>query len=164
MFTVTMAVMVAMAVAISATFGLEGRLYFREFCSETVEHFLDDMVGPNAKDMVSNFRRQMPISEMPGKTYELVGIFVSHLYNRFSGGLNLEPPPVLELQAVSVGHGNRFRKIEKDIFTLIRRQANAPAMARVKIEGESSCYFFFRPVPRGAMNRCVLHGHSQYRK
>jgi hypothetical protein len=29
MFTVTMTVMVAMVVAISATFGLEGRLYFR---------------------------------------------------------------------------------------------------------------------------------------
>jgi hypothetical protein len=67
------------------------------------------MVGPNAKDMVSNFRRQMPIAEMPSQTYELVGIFVSDLYNRFRGGLNLEPPPVLELQSVSVGHGNRLR-------------------------------------------------------
>jgi hypothetical protein len=76
-----MAVMVAMVVAISATFGLEGRLYFREFCSEAVEHLLDHVVGPNAKDMVSNFRRQMAIAEMPSQTYELVGIFVSNLYN-----------------------------------------------------------------------------------
>jgi hypothetical protein len=129
-----------------------------------VEHLLDHVVGPNAKDMVSNFRRQMPIAEMPSQTYELVGIFVSDLYNRFSGGLNLEPPPVLELQSVSVGHGNRFLKIEKDILTLVCRQANAPAMASFKIESESSCYFFFRPVTRGAMNRSVLHCHPQYRK
>jgi hypothetical protein len=164
MFTVIMDVMVAMAVAIGATFGLEGRLYFREFCSEAVEHLLDHVVGPNAKDMVSNFRRQMPIAEMPSQTYELVGIFVSDLDNRFRSGLNLEPPPVLELQSVSVGHGNRFLKIEKNILTLVRLQANAPAMARVKIESESSCYFFFRPVPRGAMNRSVLHSDPQYRK
>jgi hypothetical protein len=164
MFTVTMAVMVAMAVAISATFGLEGRLYFRQFCSEALEHLLDHVVGPNAKDMVSNFCRQMPIAEMPSQTYELVGIFVSNLYNRFRGGLNLEPPPVFELQSVSVGHGNRFLKIEKDIFTLVRRQANAPAMTRIKIESERACRLFFRPVPCRAMNGSVLHRHPQYRK
>jgi hypothetical protein len=93
-----------------------------------------------------------------------VGIFVSYFYNRFRGSLNLEPPPVFELQSVSVGHGNRFRKIEKDILTLVHGQANAAAMARVKIESESSCYFFFRPVPCGAMNRSVLHCHPQYMK
>jgi hypothetical protein len=164
MFTVAMAVMVAMAIAICAALGLEGCLDFREFCSEALEHFLDHMVGPNAKDMVANFRRQMPIAEMPSQTCELVRIFVPDLYNRFRGGLNLEPPAVFELQPVSVGHGNRFLKIEKDIFTLVRRQANAPAMSRVKIESESSCCFFFRPVPRGAMNRSVLHGHPQYMK
>jgi hypothetical protein len=164
MFTVTMAVVVAMAVAIGATFGLEGRLYFREFCSEAAEHLLDYVVGPNAKDMVSNFRRQMPISEMPRQTYELVGIFMSNFENRFGRGLNFETPPVLELQSVSVRHGHRFGKIEKDIFTLVRRQANTPAMACVKIESESSRYFFFRPVPCGAMNRSILHCHPQYMK
>jgi hypothetical protein len=63
-FTLAMAV-VAMAAAISATFGLEGSLYFREFCSEALKHFFDHMVGPDAKEMVSNFRRQMAIAEMP---------------------------------------------------------------------------------------------------
>jgi hypothetical protein len=166
MFTVTMAVMVGIgvAVAISATFRLEWSLNFREFCSEAVEHLLDHMVGPNAKDTVLNFRRQMSVAEMPSQAYELVGIFVSDLYNQFRGGLNLKPPSILELQSVSVGHGNRFRKIEKDIFTLVRRQANAAAMARIKIERESSCCFFFRPVPGGAMNGSVLHCHPQYRK
>jgi hypothetical protein len=109
MFTVTMAVMVAMAVAISATFWLEGRLYFREFCSEAVEHLLDHVVGSNAKDMVSNFRRQMPIAEMPCKTHELMGILMSDFDNRFRRGLNLEPPAVLELQSVSIRHGNCLR-------------------------------------------------------
>jgi hypothetical protein len=40
------------------------------------------------------------------------------------------------LQAISIGHRNRLRKIQKDIFALIRCQANATAMARVKIESE----------------------------
>jgi hypothetical protein len=56
------------------------------------------------------------------------------------------------LQAISIGHRNCFRKIEKDIFKLIRSQANAAAMARVEIESESARRLFVRPMPGGAMN------------
>jgi hypothetical protein len=56
------------------------------------------------------------------------------------------------LQAISIGHRNRVRKIEKDIFALIRSQANAAAMARVKIESEGACRLFRRPKPGGSMN------------
>jgi hypothetical protein len=38
------------------------------------------------------------------------------------------------LQAISVCHGDRFRKVEKHIFALIGSQPNAAAMARVEIE------------------------------
>jgi hypothetical protein len=56
------------------------------------------------------------------------------------------------LQAISIGHCDRLRKVEKDIFALIRSQANATAMARVEIERETACRHFARPVPGGAMN------------
>jgi hypothetical protein len=56
------------------------------------------------------------------------------------------------LQAISIGHRNRFWKIEKDTFSLIRGQANAAAMARVKIETESGRRLFLRPMSGGAMN------------
>jgi hypothetical protein len=55
------------------------------------------------------------------------------------------------LQAISIGHRYRFRKIEKDIFALIRNQANAAPMARVEIESERACGLFFRPMSGGAM-------------
>jgi hypothetical protein len=56
------------------------------------------------------------------------------------------------LQAVPIGHRNRVWKVEKDIFALIRHQANAAAMARVKIESERACRLFLRPMSGGAMN------------
>src|SRR5258708_9205395 len=62
------------------------------------------------------------------------------------------PPSIFKLQAISIGHRNRLRKVEKDIFALIRNQANAAAMARVKIESGSSCRLFLRPMPGGTMN------------
>jgi len=40
------------------------------------------------------------------------------------------------LQRIAIRHCNCFREVEKDIFALIGRQANAAAMARVEIERE----------------------------
>ncbi len=81
------------------------------------------------------------------------------LDKRLRSCLNLQPSPILELQAISIGHGNRLRKIEKDIFALIRRQTNAPAMARVKIERERSTAFSFGQCPAAPMNGSRVHRH-----
>jgi hypothetical protein len=70
------------------------------------------MVWADAKDLVLNFRRQMSISEMPDKAHKLMGILMPDLDERLRRRLNSEPPPVVELQAISIGHCNRFRKIE----------------------------------------------------
>jgi hypothetical protein len=146
-----MIVMAAVA-AISAAFGLEGALHLDKTRSEAAEHILDHMVRPDAKNLVSNFSRQMPISQMPGKAHKLIRIFMPDFDNGLRSGLNREPPPIFKLQAISVGHRDRFRKVEKDIFALIRSQANAAAMARVKIESESACRLLPRPQPGGSMN------------
>jgi len=120
--------------AVSAAFGLEGGLNLYKIRSEATEHVLNHMVGPNTKNLTSNFRRQMPIAEMPGKTHQLIGILMPDFNNEFRSGLNLQPRPVFKLQTISFGHRNCFRKIEKNIFAVIRSQANAPAMTRVKIK------------------------------
>jgi hypothetical protein len=150
--------------AVSATFRLERSLHLHEFCAEAIEHFFDHMVGPNAKNLVSNFSRQVAISEMPSKTDKLTGIVVSDFDNQLGSGANLQPPPVFQLQAISIGHSNRFRKVEKNIVSLIRSEDDAAAMARVEIESKSACRFFLRPMPGRAMNGSSVHGHPQYRK
>jgi len=88
MFIFIVVVMVAVT-AVSAAFGLEGGLHLYKIRSEAMEHILDHVVGPNAKNLVSNFSRQMPISQMPGKTHKLIGIFMPDLYNELRSGLNL---------------------------------------------------------------------------
>ena len=159
MLTVVMSVMVPLA-AIGTAFRLEGGHYFRKIRSETAEHIFDNMVGPESENLVSNFSRRMPISKMPGKAHKLNGIFMPCLDDEFSSGLNLQPPPILELQAISIGHRNRFREVEKDIFALIRSETNAPTMARVKVEDESACGIFLRPMPGCSMNRSTVNGHT----
>jgi hypothetical protein len=138
--------------AVCATFGLEGNLHPCKIRSQAVEHILDDVVGPNTKNLLSNFSWQVPVSQMPGQAHKLIGVFVPDFNNQLRSGLNLEPSPIFKLQAISIGHRNRIRKIEKDIVALIRSQANAAAMARVEVESERASRLFLRPLPGRAMN------------
>jgi hypothetical protein len=85
---VIMVAMVAVA-AVSAAFGLEGGLHLYKIRSEAMEHILDHVVRPNAKNLVSNFSRQMAIPKMPGKAHKLIGIFMPNLNNKLRSGLNL---------------------------------------------------------------------------
>jgi len=147
---VIMLVMMA-ATAVGAAFGLEGSPHVRKIRSQPMEHLFDHMVRPNAKNLAANFRRQMPISQVPGKARKLTGVLMADFDNELGSSLNPQQPPVVKLQAISVGHGNRLREIEKDVFALVRGQANATAMARVEIESDRACSFLVRPMPGGVM-------------
>jgi hypothetical protein len=153
---VIVVVMVAV-IAVSAAFRLEGGLHLYKKCSEAMQHILDHVVGPNAKNFVSNFGRQMAIPKMPSKAHKLIGIFMPDFDNKLSSGLNLEPPPIVELQAISIRHCDRFRKIEENLFALVSRHPDATAMAPLRVERQSVDRFFFRPMPGGAMDASGVH-------
>jgi hypothetical protein len=161
---------------VSAAFGLERDFHFYEIRSKTNEHILDHVVRPNAKNLVSNLGRQMPIPQMPRKARKLIGIFMSDFDNELRRRLNLEPSTIFKLQAISISHGNRLGKVEQDIFALIPSQANSASMARVKIESERAGRSFRRPIPGESMNGSAMsgiavngsvmrsHRHTQYMK
>jgi hypothetical protein len=138
--------------AVSAAFRLERGVHVYKLRSEAMNHLLDYMVGPNTKNLVANFGRQMTISKMPGKPHELIGFFMPDFDNGLRSGHDLQQSPIFKLQGVSIGQGNSFRKIEKDIFALIGSQANAAAMAPVEIESDRASRPFLRPVSGRAMN------------
>src|ERR1700740_86989 len=91
-----MLAMMAMA-GVSAAFGLERDLHPCKICSEAKEHILDHVVGPNEKNLISNFSRQMPISQMPREARQLIGIFMSDLDKELCRSLNLEPSAIFKL-------------------------------------------------------------------
>jgi hypothetical protein len=62
-----MIVMVMAVPAVCAALRLEGDLDLQEIRSKTAEHILDHVVRSNAKNLVSNFRGQMAVSQMPSK-------------------------------------------------------------------------------------------------
>ena len=152
--TCTVTVTVA---AVSAAFGLERSLRLFKVRSEPIEHSLNDVIRPNPEDLISNFSQQMPVPQMPGNTHELMWIPVPDLHNNLRSGLNLQQPAVVELQGISISHGHRFWKFEKDIFAVIRSEANAAAMACIEIKGNDAGRLLLRPVPCGAMNGTAEH-------
>jgi hypothetical protein len=159
MMPIVVVVVRVVVVAIGATLGLEGRRHLHNICSETMEHILNHMVRADAKNLFPDFRRQMPISKMPGNAHKLMRILMSDFDYRLQTRLNFEPPPVVELQAISIGHCNRFGKIEQDLFALVRSQTNTTAMPSIKIEGDSASGTFPWPVPGGAMNGGAVDDH-----
>ena len=122
------------------------------------------MVGANAKNRVTDLRRQMPVSEMPGKTCQLFGISMADLYDRLRCRLYFEPSPVMQPQPVSIGHGNRLRQIEKDLFALIRYQTDTPAVTLFEQKRDGSRGLMLRPAPGGPMDRRARLRPYQYRK
>jgi len=145
---------------VRAAFGVERGVHLSQICSEAVEHVLDDVVGPDAKNPIPDFSRQMPISQMPGKAHELIRIVMPHFDDRFRSGPNPEPSPIFELQAISIGHGHRVGEIEKDVLTLIHGQANATAMARLVVERERTGRSFLRPMAGGSMGGSARDGRG----
>ncbi len=144
--------MMIAGVAVRAAFRLERGLHLHKRRSEAVEHLLNHMVRADAKNLITNFSGQMPISQMPGNAHELMGIFVPDFDKGLRSGLDFQQSPVFKLQRIPIRHRNCFREVKKDIFALIGRQANAAAMARVEIERDRASRSFLRPVSGGAMN------------
>jgi hypothetical protein len=144
--TVVVFVIVVVA-AVRTTFGLKRGLHRYELRSKATEHVLDHVIGPDAKNVVSNFSRQVSVSQMPRKAHELMRIFVPDFYNQLRSSLNLQPPSIFQLQAITIGHSNGFRKVKEDIFAMIGSQTNTAAVAGVEIERQSAFRFFLRPMP-----------------
>jgi hypothetical protein len=143
--------MIVAITAVGTPFRMKRGLHSYEIRSKGKEHALDHMVRTYPKNLTRDFSGQMAISQMPGKTRKLIGMFVPDFYNTLGSGPNLQQPPILKLQAIPVEHGNCVWKIEKELLTLIRDQANATPVTRVKIKGDCTCRLLLRPIPSGIM-------------
>src|SRR5262245_44463861 len=121
-------IVIVIETTVSATFGLKWSTQGYEISPEAADHLFNHWVGPNTKEATSNLRWQMAIPQMPRQASKLTPIFVPYFDNVFGSGLDSQPPTVSKLQTVSIGHGNRLRKIQQNILSLIRSQPNTTSM------------------------------------
>ena len=142
---------VMIMVAVSAAFGLKTGLHVFKIRSKAVKHILNHMIGPNTKNVVSDFCWQMTVSEMPRDAHQALEIPMPDLHKRFSSRPDLQPPAVIELEAIALVHCNRLGQIEKHILALVCAQSNAAAVASIKIKRDCAQCFFLWPMPGPTM-------------
>jgi hypothetical protein len=80
---------VMIMVTVSAALRLKTGLHLCKIRSKAMKHILNHVIGPNTKSVVSNFCRQMTISEMPRDGHEPLNSPMPDLHKRFSGGYDL---------------------------------------------------------------------------
>jgi hypothetical protein len=107
--------------AIRASFGLKGDLYLGQISSKATKHLFDNVIRANQEGVTPNLGRQVAISQMPGKTNQLIRVFMSDFYQQFARGLDTEPSAIFGLKAISVGHGYSLGEIQQDVLALIGR-------------------------------------------
>jgi len=145
-------VLVITVAAVGAALGLKRRPDLQEIRSQALQHGFDHMVGSNAKNCATDLCWQMSVPQVPGEACQLFGISMADLYHRLRSCLHFEPSPILQPQPVSIGHGNRLGQIEEHLFTLIRQQADTPAVTIFEIESDGPRGVVRWPIARGSMN------------
>src|SRR5215831_17718930 len=95
MIVLVMAMMVVVLMAvIGSPLGLERGVDPREISAKPAEHVLDHVVGPNSKDLIADFSRQMSVAEMPGQACKLIRIVMPNLDHELGRRPHLEPSSV----------------------------------------------------------------------
>jgi hypothetical protein len=100
----------------------------------------------------------MAVAQVPREPHELTGLRVRGFDNGLRRRLDDEPRPVLELQAISIGHCGRPREIEQDLVALAGDQANTTTMPIVEVEDERANRTLFRPFTGASMKNGPLCG------
>src|SRR5262245_30019339 len=98
--------------AVRADFGLKGCLTPHKRRSEAAKHVFDDVIRPNPKRVAADLGRRMTVAEMPRESHKFTRSWMSDVDDRLGRRPNHEPRPVVELQTVSISHGDGGRQIE----------------------------------------------------
>ena len=106
----------------------------------------------SAKNLVSNFSRQMPISQIATRRRaSWLGIWAMcfDFDNASSAAaLNLEPSTIFKLQAISISHSNRLGKVEAGYLRLDPQSGRMRRRCRAsKSRYAGACRIFRRPIP-----------------
>jgi hypothetical protein len=138
MVRMVMMVMVGMSVAIGTAFRRK-RLYHQlGFCTEAMEHLLDDMVAADQDAVVADLCLEMPVAQVPCKHQHVMGIPGPHRHQRLRLGSHADNAPVLQHKPVAVRKLHCPWKVEQERHSLVGRKRDPSAMALVLVEGDGT--------------------------
>jgi hypothetical protein len=128
---------VVMGVAVTiigAAFGVEWRFDLDHPRAQSLHHFLDHMVTPDAKRFRRNLRRQMTVAEMPGDADQLLRILAADFEQRLRRRDHLDQTAILEHQRIAAAQRRCILEIEQEFEPTGTHHRHPPAVAIVEIE------------------------------
>src|SRR5262245_48207884 len=122
--------------AVGAAFRLKCRLQMDQPRAEAAEHVFDDVIRSNAKSLVPQFGRHVPVAEVPREPHELTRVVSANIDHRLGCSTNHEPSAIFDLLPIAIAHRRRAVQMEKNFVSLICNQTNPAPMPVVEVERE----------------------------
>jgi len=126
-FSKCLVVPVSMPAAVRSSLGLERRGFLAHRHAELHEHFLQNRIGLKLKEIVPEFHRCMPVSQMVRGTHQGVRRLGGNAKDVFCSRFDPNQCAVFRLQKVPVAqHGSAWQ--EESRFSSIRERRSKPAL------------------------------------
>jgi hypothetical protein len=117
------------AMVVGAALGPEGPCDLRGRAALSADHFRQDMVVLDVEGIGGDFRRGVPVADVPGHAHQPERVLGAHLDQILGGSLDQHKTAILQLQRVAFRQYARLVEIEQDVAAMIGLQHGAPALA-----------------------------------
>jgi hypothetical protein len=119
---------------IGAAFRIERRFDFDDARAQPCHHRLDDVIAPDAQSFPRYLGRQMPITEVPGDSHQMLRIVAADFHERFRCRHDLDQPAVLEYQGVAIPQCDGALQIKQKLEPACAGHRHPPAVTIVEIQ------------------------------
>jgi hypothetical protein len=117
------------AMVVGAALGPEGPCDLRGRAALSADHFREDMVVLDVEGIGGDFRRGVPVADVPGHAHQPERVLGTHLDQILGGSRDQHKTAILQLQRVAFRQHARLVEIEQDVAAMIGLQHGAPALA-----------------------------------
>lgn len=130
-----MVVMGVVRAAVGAALGIKWRSHIPHPGAQALQHMGDDGVASDQDPVSLNLRCKMSIAEVPREAKERCRILGPHLKKRLVASKDFDNAAILKPEAVAVAKQRGLRQIQKALGSMVRRDDDPAAMARIVVEG-----------------------------
>jgi len=119
---------------IGAAFRIERRFDLDDAGAQPARHILDHMIAANAQALLQQFRRQMPIAQMPRHPRQRRRIRAANFRQRLGRRDHFDDAPIFQRQPIAAAQHHRLRQIEQERQPAYAGHRDAPPMPLVVVE------------------------------
>lgn len=130
----TVFMVVVVTVIIGAALGLERTFDHAHGAALATDHLGEDMVVLDIDRVCRDFRRRVPVADMPGDTHQPQRVLGPHFEQALRSGLDQDEAAILELHRIAIAQDRRLVEIEQDLAPAIAFQRDAAAIAVLMVE------------------------------